>query len=189
MQVTYPTTPAQYFHLLRRQMTLNPRKPLVVMTPKSLLRNPQATSTREELLEGGFQPLIDDAAFASGRDRGSVRRIVLSAGKVHYDLRAARDKSEQYGVALARLEQFYPWPQKMISDMIASYPNLEEVVWVQEEPRNMGGWNFVRDRIAPLLAQRGLRYVGRPISASPATGSHRRHEEEQHALVEQAVTL
>ena len=181
MQVVYPTTPAQYFHALRRQMKNDPRKPLIVMTPKSLLRHPQATSTIDDLTNGRFEPVIAD-----GVD-GEVKRIVLTSGKVYYDLKAARDAAKA-AVPIVRIEQFYPFPQPMIVEILRTYPNATEIVWAQEEPRNMGAWPFLHDRLLSLLAQgQTLRYVGRPISASPATGSHHRHEEQQRAIVQSAI--
>jgi multifunctional 2-oxoglutarate metabolism enzyme len=182
MQVVYPTTPAQHFHALRRQMKNDPRKPLIVMTPKSLLRHPQATSPIDELTNGRFEPVLIDAAT----DAANVKRIVLTSGKVYYDLAAARGKSNA-NIPLIRLEQFYPFPQAMLASAIAQYPNATEIVWVQDEPRNMGAWPFLHERLAALAATRTLRYVGRPISASPATGSHHRHEEQQEALVQAAL--
>jgi len=177
MQVIYPTTPAQYFHALRRQMKNDPRKPLIVMTPKSLLRHPRATSTLEDLTAGRFEPVLVDAAEGG-------QRIVISAGKVVYDLLAARNTN----IPIVRLEQFYPFPKPMLENALRAYPNATEVVWVQEEPRNMGAWPFLRERLEALLGQnQTLRYVGRPISASPATGSHHRHEEQQKALIEAAL--
>ncbi len=189
MFVVYPTTPAQHFHALRRQMMTDPRKPLVVMTPKSLLRHPEATSTMEQLENGRFHPVLDDPKFVSDdTGRESVRRIVLTSGKVFYDLKAAREKSSLDHVAIVRLEQFYPWPARLLSDVIETYPSATEIFYVQEEPRNMGGWNFVRDRLYPMLGElRTLTYCGRPPSASPATGSHHRHEEQQKAIVETAL--
>ena len=180
MQVVYPTTPAQHFHALRRQMKNDPRKPLIVMTPKSLLRHPQATSSIDDLTNGRFEPVLIDNA----PDPSSVQRVILTSGKVYYDLRAARQTTN---VPLIRLEQFYPFPQKMLSDAIAQYPNATEIVWVQDEPRNMGAWPFLHERLANLAGSRKLRYIGRPISASPATGSHHRHEEQQAALVKGAL--
>jgi 2-oxoglutarate dehydrogenase E1 component len=171
MQVIYPTTPAQYFHALRRQMKNDPRKPLIVMTPKSLLRHPRATSTLDELTHGRFEPVLNDATPAD--------RVIITSGKVYYDLLAARDERSA-NVRIVRLEQFYPYPQQMLADAIG---NANDVVWVQEEPRNMGGWPFLHERLP-----RGTRYVGRPISASPATGSHHRHEEQQKAIIEQAFS-
>jgi 2-oxoglutarate decarboxylase len=183
MQVCYPTTPAQYFHALRRQMKNNPRKPLIVTTPKSLLRHPQAVSTLDELTSGRFEPVLrDDVADAAG-----VRRVVLTTGKVYYDLKAARDKAGA-SVPLIRLEQLYPFPQPMIADALRQYPNAKDIVWVQEEPRNMGAWPFLRERLESFMAgDQKLRYAGRPLAAAPATGSHHRHEEQQHALVAAAI--
>ena len=190
MQVVNVTTPAQYFHLLRRQMRNEPRKPLIVMTPKSLLRHPAATSSMDELTRGRFEPVLDDPWFsAKENDAGAVQRIVLTAGKVYYDLSLARDAAKA-NVALVRLEQFYPWPQPLLAAGFDRYPNAKEIVWVQEEPKNMGGWGFVQQRLRGLLKDgQVLSYVGRPISASPATGSHRRHEDQQKALVEAAITV
>src|SRR6266550_4869842 len=175
MQVVYPSTPAQYFHALRRQMKNDPRKPLIVMTPKSLLRHPKATSSLQDLTNARFEPVLVDGAQSAGR-------VVITSGKVVYDLLAARgDRS----VAIVRLEQFYPFPKPMLEAALAQYPNATEIVWVQEEPRNLGAWPFLHERLATLLEpNQTLRYVGRPISASPATGSHHRHEEQQKALVE-----
>jgi len=186
IQVVNVTTPAQYFHLLRRQMKNDPRKPLIVMTPKSLLRHPSATSRLAELTSGRFEPVLDDPRYAEG-ELNAVQRIVLTAGKVYYDLAAAR-KAAKTNVAIVRLEQFYPWPRPMLAAAFSRYPNAKEIVWVQEEPKNMGGWGFVQQRLRGLLKDsQVLNYVGRPISASPATGSHRRHEEQQKALVQAAI--
>ena len=183
MQVIYPTTPAQHFHALRRQMKNDPRKPLIVMTPKSLLRHPRATSSIEELTSGRFEPVLIDAAT----DTTTVKRIVMTTGKVYYDLHAAREKATA-NVPLIRLEQFYPFPQAMLAEALTKFPNATEIVWVQDEPRNMGAWPFLHERLASLAgANRTLRYIGRPISASPATGSHHRHEEQQQALVAAAI--
>ena len=183
MQVVYPTTPAQHFHALRRQMKNNPRKPLIVMTPKSLLRHPLAVSTIDELTHGRFEPVLGDRDITGG----DARRVILTSGKVFYDLKTARDKA-QANVPILRLEQFYPFPQPMIAAALKQYGSATEIVWVQEEPRNMGGWAFVHERLATLLGpNQQLRYVGRPIAAAPATGSHHRHEQQQHALVEAAL--
>jgi 2-oxoglutarate dehydrogenase E1 component len=186
MQVCYPTSPAQYFHLLRRQVKQETARPLVVMTPKSLLRLPAATSSVAELTTGGFQPAIDDHEIES---RDAVRRIVLCAGKVYYDLNAARLKTDDRRVAIIRLEQLYPFPEKLLRETFARYPNAEQLVWAQEEPKNMGGWTFVEPRLMNLLprCERPV-YVGRAASASPATGSYKVHEMEQRQLVNQALT-
>ena len=172
MQVVYPTTPAQYFHALRRQMKNDPRKPLIVMTPKSLLRHPRATSTLDDLTNGRFEPVLADGAPAS------AGRVIVTAGKVYYDLAAARDERKA-NVSIVRLEQFYPFPQAMLAGAIG---NATDVVWVQEEPRNMGAWPFLHERLPE-----GTRYIGRPKSASPATGSHHRHEDQQKALIDEAL--
>ena len=183
MQVVYPTTPAQYFHALRRQMKNEPRKPLIVMTPKSLLRHPQATSPLDELTQGRFEPVLHDVLVHPA----GAKRIVFTCGKVYYDLRAARDKASA-NVPIIRLEQLYPFPQPMIVETLRQYAGATEIVWVQEEPRNMGAWPFLHERLLALLESgQTLRYVGRPISASPATGSHHRHEEQQKALVDAAI--
>ncbi|MBX3291508.1 MAG: multifunctional oxoglutarate decarboxylase/oxoglutarate dehydrogenase thiamine pyrophosphate-binding subunit/dihydrolipoyllysine-residue succinyltransferase subunit [Acidobacteria bacterium] len=186
MQVCYPTTPAQYFHLLRRQVMQDSVRPLVVMTPKSLLRLPAATSTMAELENGGFRPVIDDARVS---DRAAVRRVAVCSGKVFYDLDAARGSSVG-DIAVVRLEQFYPFPAAGLRDVIASYPNASDIVWVQEEPQNMGGWQFVEHRIGALLPGGvSLRYIGRPASASPATGSYAVHELEQSKLVSETLDI
>jgi multifunctional 2-oxoglutarate metabolism enzyme len=183
MQVVYPTTPAQHFHALRRQMKNDPRKPLIVMTPKSLLRHPQATSVVNELTTGRFEPVLPDAKLAAG----DATRIVITSGKVYYDLAAARDAANA-NVPVIRLEQYYPFPQPMLAAALAQFPQATEILWVQEEPRNMGAWPFLHERLAGLLKPgQTLRYVGRPISASPATGSHHRHEDQQKALVAAAI--
>ncbi len=184
MQVIYPTTPAQYAHALRRQMKNNPRKPLIVISPKSLLRHPMATSPVDELTNGRFEPVLRDVASSD-----SVTRVIITSGKVYYDLRAARDKANA-NVAILRLEQFYPFPQPMLSDALRAYPNATEIVWVQEEPRNMGAWPFLHERLGALLSgNQRLQYVGRPVAAAPATGSHHRHEDQQKALVAQALGI
>ncbi|MDT5159127.1 MAG: multifunctional 2-oxoglutarate metabolism enzyme [Acidobacteriota bacterium] len=186
MQVCYPSTPAQYFHLLRRQVKQKAARPLVVMTPKSLLRLPAAVSSIEELTGGGFRPVIDDADAA---DRNAVRRIVLCGGKVFYDLAAARKKSGDTRVAIVRLEQFYPFPERALREVFATYTQTTQLVWCQEEPKNYGGWTFVEPRLSGLLpACEHPFYAGRAASASPATGSYAIHELEQRKLIDDALT-
>jgi multifunctional 2-oxoglutarate metabolism enzyme len=185
LQVCYPTTPAQYFHMLRRQVRPGMERPLIVMTPKSLLRLPAASSSIDDLVNGGFQPLIDDAEIS---DPQAVKRVVLCSGKVYYDLIEARKKSEDRNVAIVRLEQFYPFPATSVRETLARYPNSTELVWAQEEPQNMGGWTFVHDRLESLLSERP-RYVGRSASASPATGSYSIHQKEQAELVSEALRV
>ena len=185
MQVCNATTPAQYFHLLRRQAKQEAIRPLVVMTPKSLLRLPAANSTMEELTTGGFQPVLDDPR---AQDRAKVRRIVLCSGKLYYDIDAAREASPDETVAVVRLEQFYPFPATRLKEIFVTYANAEELVWAQEEPQNMGGWYFVADRLRELKPERlELNYVGRTPSASPATGSYAIHEVEQKAIIEEVL--
>jgi 2-oxoglutarate decarboxylase len=185
LQVCYPTTPAQYFHLLRRQVKQDVVRPLIVMTPKSLLRLPAASSTIEELTNGGFQPVIDDAKV---EDRSKVKRIILCSGKVFYDLEAARADSGDNRVAIVRLEQFYPFPAVRLKEVFASYENATELFWTQEEPKNMGGWTFVQDRLREIKPERlRLKYVGRTASASPATGSYAIHNLEQAQIMEDAL--
>lgn len=185
MQVCYPTTPAQYFHLLRRQMKQKTIKPLIIMTPKSLLRLPASTSKLEEILSGGFQPVIDDTKVV---EKSKVKRIIVCSGKVFYDLEVARKTSEDW-LAIVRLEQFYPFPKTALMNVLSSYENVKEAFWVQEEPKNMGGWTFVKERIEEILPKNlKLTYVGRPASAAPATGSYAVHELEQKKLVEEALS-
>jgi 2-oxoglutarate dehydrogenase E1 component len=186
MQVCYPTTPAQHFHLLRRQVKQEAARPLVIMTPKSLLRLPAAVSTIEELESGGFHPVIDDNEV---EDPSAVRRIVLCSGKVFYDLAAARKKSGDKSACIIRLEQFYPFPAQALRETFAKYVSAEMLVWVQEEPKNMGGWTFVEPRLSGLLPKcERPYYVGRAPSASPATGSYAIHELEQRQLVDHALS-
>ena len=194
MQVTYPSTPAQYFHLLRRQMRGGAdrrglRKPLVVMTPKSLLRREEASAPLAAFTSGKFQRLISDPP-PSGP--GKVTRLLLCAGKVAYDLLAARAKAGDETVAIARLEQLYPFPEAQLAAEIARYPGLEDVVWVQEEPENMGAWSFVLPRLTGRISAGGralpLRYAGREGSASPATGFLKTHELEQTLLIDAALS-
>jgi len=192
LQVANVTTPAQYFHLLRRQMyggrdRRGMRKPLVVFTPKSLLRHPKAVSVMRDFTHGGFVPVLSDASDAAP-DR--VSRILLCSGKVYYDLIAARDTRQATTSAIIRLEQIYPWPAGEIDTMLFRYPSTADVVWVQEEPRNQGAWMFVRDRLQPMLdsTRRTLLYAGRPEAASPAAGSYKRHTQEVSALIDDAFT-
>ncbi|MCL9794439.1 multifunctional oxoglutarate decarboxylase/oxoglutarate dehydrogenase thiamine pyrophosphate-binding subunit/dihydrolipoyllysine-residue succinyltransferase subunit [Frankia sp. AgKG'84/4] len=185
MTVSAPSSPASYFHLLRRQ-TLSPvRRPLVVFTPKSMLRLKAATSTVEELTGGSWQPVIDDAAVTNP---ANVRRVLLSAGKVYYDLAASRDKLDAEGrCALLRVEQLYPTPGPELAAVLERYPNVTDVVWVQEEPANQGAYPHMALNIAEYLPGGiRLRRVSRRAAAAPASGSSRVHEREQRALVEAA---
>ncbi|HEX5829353.1 MAG TPA: 2-oxoglutarate dehydrogenase E1 component [Gemmatimonadaceae bacterium] len=181
LRVVYPTTAAQYFHLVRRQALVDPRRPLVVMSPKSLLRLPQATATLQELAEGAFRPVLDDEAARAE----TVRRVVLCTGKVYYDL--ARDERPAH-VALVRVEQLAPWPVDELRAVLANYPHATEVVWVQEEPQNMGAWTYAEPKLRHSLGgATALRYVGRPERASPAEGYLGNHQTEQARIVAEAL--
>jgi 2-oxoglutarate dehydrogenase E1 component len=180
LQVCQPTTPAQYFHLLRRQMRRPEAAPLVILTPKSLLRAKESFSPLEALSTGGFEPVIGDP------QAGGAERVLLCGGKVFYDLLAARAKRKAR-VAVVRLEQLAPFPADELRGALAAFPPSADVRWVQEEPRNMGAWAHVSERFAELFPGRALRYVGRPPSASPATGSAEVFREEQERLVAEAL--
>ena len=186
MQVAYPTTPAQLFHVLRRQIHRNFRKPLVLMTPKSLLRHKQCVSPLAEFSAGTFQRVIDDAAID---DPAAVGRVVLCTGKIYYDLVAARSQQKDGDeVALLRVEELYPFPAAELQAAFNRYPAAKQFYWVQEESQNMGAWFFVQPHIDKLLpAHCELNYVGRDEAASPATGSGLLHQTEQREIVEQAL--
>ncbi len=187
MRVAYPTTAAQYFHLLRRQALLleTDPLPLVVMTPKSLLRNPESASTPRELAEEYWEPVIDDE---DAREHShSVRRLILVSGKVYFDLKASEKRPTDHSTAIVRVEQLYRFPSESIRTVLDEYPNAEEVVWVQEEPENMGAWSFVQPRLLELIDGRvPLRYVGREANSSPAEGSTAWHNVNQKQLIERA---
>jgi 2-oxoglutarate decarboxylase len=187
MQVCNPSTPAQYFHLLRRQIKRVERRPLIIMTPKSLLRNPEAKSPREDFLKGTFQEVIDDVLT----DKKNVERVILTSGKVYYNLvkyRKTNNLDEK--VAIARIEQFYPYKDEKVKDILKAYSNTKKIVWVQEEPMNMGAWNFLIARLtSDLFKDQKLFYAGRPESASPAVGSAKISSQQQRELVEKAFTV
>ena len=179
-RVVYPSTASQYFHVLRRQALATRRVPLVCFTPKRYLRMPQSRSPVSELTEGGFRLTLDDRAEV---DRDAVRRVLLCTGKIGHELMDERDELGA-PAAVVRVEQLYPWPEDDILSTVAAYPNAREVWWVQEEPANMGAWNFVHARLARALRDRAeLRHVAREASASPATGSQTIHEREQQQLL------
>ena len=188
MQVAYPTTPAQLFHLMRRQIHRNFRKPLVVMTPKSLLRHKLCVSSLEDFIDSTFKRVIDDQGVGKPT---TVRRVVLCTGKIYYDMLAARLKQAvTQSVALVRIEELYPFPEEELRTVFARYPATEQVYWVQEESENMGAWHFARPYIAELLPTNcDLGYVGRDEAASPATGSGKIHQSEQQEIVDQALDL
>ncbi|HKP85489.1 MAG TPA: multifunctional oxoglutarate decarboxylase/oxoglutarate dehydrogenase thiamine pyrophosphate-binding subunit/dihydrolipoyllysine-residue succinyltransferase subunit [Blastocatellia bacterium] len=183
MQVVYPTSAAQYFHLLRRQARQASSKPLVVITPKSMLRSPEAASSIEEFTRGGFLAVIGESEM----NVTNVERVLLCSGKVYYDLLAERKRRGDESTAIVRVEQFYPFPKRMIEDELNRFANASDVAWVQEEPENMGGWFFMEPRLLRMLkGDKKLRYAGRAASASPATGSHTIHQMEQRQLVKDA---
>jgi 2-oxoglutarate dehydrogenase E1 component len=186
MQVVQPTTASQIFHLLRRQMVRNLRKPLIILTPKSLLRNKDATSPLAEFTKGGFQTVIPDSRNLKAE---KVRRVVACSGKVYYDLAKKREEKGFDDVAIIRVEQLYPFPHKAFSNEIRKYPNLVDVVWTQDEPQNQGAWFFVQHYIHENLGDgQKLGYAGRTASASPAVGYSHLHQEQQKALVDAAFS-
>ncbi len=184
MTVARPSTPASYFHLLRRQAYSRPRRPMVVFTPKAMLRLRGATSELADFTSGRFEPVIDDATIA---DRSTVKRVLLHSGKLHYDLLAERDKREIKDVALVRVEQYYPLPLRELVSVIGQYPDAE-LVWVQDEPENQGAWPFICLELL-RLNKRPVSVVSRSASASPATGSSKRSAQEQADILEKALTL
>jgi 2-oxoglutarate dehydrogenase E1 component len=188
IQVCIPSTPAQVFHMLRRQAVRPLRTPLVVMTPKSLLRHKEAVSQLEELADGAFQTVIDET---DAIDPQAVKRVVLCSGKVFYDLRAVRRERELDDIAIIRVEQMYPFPRLDLQAVLERYPNFEDVVWVQEEPKNQGSWYAMQSRLATVVQRLKvdvyLRYVGREPSASAAAGYSALHLHEQETFIDEAL--
>lgn len=184
IQVCNLSTPAQYFHVLRRQMRDAKRKPLIMMTPKSLLRHPLVISDPAELTDGKFQLVIDDAQA----DPSAVDRVVLCSAKVYYDALQMQKEQGRSNVALVRVEQFYPYPQQELRGIFAKYSNAQDIVWLQEEPKNMGAWNFLADRLREdVQGAQKVRFAGRPASASTATGSLKRHQMEHEIILKDAL--
>lgn len=185
MQVCNCTTPAQFFHLMRRQVLRQFKKPLVIMTPKSLLRHPDASSTIEDMEQGTFHEVMFDKKV----DPEKVTRLVFCSGKVYYDLRSGIEESDaENPPAAVRIEQLYPFPVKQVVEAVEMYDNIKEVIWLQEEPENMGAWLFMEDRLKVLLSKDiNLYCVGRTCSPSPAAGLHKIHEKEQKELIERAI--
>jgi 2-oxoglutarate dehydrogenase E1 component len=196
MEVCNLTTPAQYFHLLRRQMKRDFRKPLVLMSPKSLLRHPLAVSRLDELARGTFQPVLDEPpataepdsldTASAGNGRG-VKRLILCSGKVYYDLWERRQELEAFDTAILRVEQLYPFPAKLVGKVLDSYSGVKELLWAQEEPENRGALRYLREQFLTCFPDRHFTYVSRPASASPAVGSHRKHVAQQRELVDRAL--
>jgi len=191
MIVANYSTPANYFHALRRQVKRDVKKPLIIMTPKSLLRHPKCVSTPDDLTDGGVQDVLP-----AQTDPAATTRHILCSGKVYYDLVSAlEDDDRRDEIAITRLEQFYPFPEAELREELERYAEADETVWVQEEPANMGTWTFVRSRLDDLLeeihgpCEQRIQYVGRPGSASPATGSAKVHDREQEQLVGEAIDV
>ncbi|WP_119069571.1 2-oxoglutarate dehydrogenase E1 component [Rubrobacter indicoceani] len=187
LRIANLTTAAQYFHILRAQaILLEHQRPLVIMAPKSLLRHPMSASTLEDLSDGQFMPVIDDA---KARERAKkVKRLILCSGKFYTELEGADDRDAAEEVAIGRIELLYPFPKERVQEMISAYPNLEEVVWAQEEPKNMGAWFFMEPRLRELLGGVPVLYVGKPARPSPAQGSGRFHKQEHAAIVADALS-
>jgi 2-oxoglutarate dehydrogenase E1 component len=184
LQIANATTPSNYFHLLRRQLLRDFRKPLIIFTPKSLLRHKRAVSTLADMDAGtSFHRCLDDLAPC---DPAKIRRLVLCTGKVYYDLLEAREKSGRDDVYLLRVEQLYPFPGDIVAEYAAGFPGLEEIVWAQEEPKNAGAWSFVAPLIEAALGKRP-QYAGRAAAAATATGLMRRHNAEQAKLIAEAL--
>ena len=187
MQVANLTTPTQYFHILRKQTLQEKKKPLIIMSPKSLLRHPMAVCTVEELANGAFQPFLADTEV---EDKESIDRLIICSGKVYYDLYKAREENEKNNIAIGRIEQFYPFPDEDIENFLQEYKHVKEVIWCQEEPKNMGAWNFLFPRLQPLLKDgQTIRYAGRQAAASTAAGQKKIHDAEQERLVSEALNL
>ena len=181
LQIVYPTTPAQLFHVLRRQMLQGFRKPLVLFTPKSLLRHPECVSSLEELTSGGFHEVIAEPA-----SEGDTQQVLICSGKIYFDLLGRIGKDEVQGVALVRIEQLYPLSIDLLKEELRRYPSGARFSWVQEEPRNMGAWRFIREPLSEILGA-VPRYVGGPDAAAPASGSHRLDRVEQERILDEAL--
>jgi 2-oxoglutarate dehydrogenase E1 component len=185
MQVVQPTTAAQIFHVLRRQMIRLFRKPLVILTPKSLLRNKDAGSPLSDLAKGSFQTVIGEVDETI--DAKKVKRVIACTGRVYYDLVNARKERKQTDVAILRVEQLYPFPHKNFAAELKRFPALAEVVWAQDEPQNQGAWFYIQHNMLENMAEgQKLAYAGRPASASPAVGYYDKHYAQQKALIDAA---
>jgi 2-oxoglutarate dehydrogenase E1 component len=185
MRVANCTTSAQYFHLLRSQGLLIDPRPLIVMTPKSLLRLKEAAATLAELSEGLFQTVVDDPV--ASQDREAIRTLIFCSGRIYYDLELHPRRRDARDLAIARVEQLHPVPADAIHAVVASYPNLEHITWVQEEPENMGAWWHIEHCVRQRVAGRPWEYVGRPPRASPSEGYAGSHRVEQERIVIDAL--
>ncbi|GAB6281435.1 MAG: multifunctional oxoglutarate decarboxylase/oxoglutarate dehydrogenase thiamine pyrophosphate-binding subunit/dihydrolipoyllysine-residue succinyltransferase subunit [Ignavibacterium sp.] len=187
IEVCYPSTPSQYFHLLRRHMKKGIKRPLVIMTPKSLLRLPEARSSKIDFVNGSFKEIIDDETILN---KNEIEKIILTSGKVFYELLKYRNVNKINNVSIIRIEQFYPFEKDILENVINSYNNIKKVLWVQEEPKNMGAWNFLHSRLLEIMSNKiKLKYVGRPESASPGVGSARISQQQQEQLIKEAFTI
>ena len=186
MRVANPSTAAQYFHLLRRQALIRKPRPLIVFTPKGQLRQPAAAATLDQLTDEHFHFILDDPR--TRQEREQVERMVLCSGRIYYDLDASEARESSPEVAVVRVELLYPFPKSQIDALIKSYPNLREVVWVQEEPKNMGAWSVMRRRLPEITECLDLRYVGRQERASPSEGYSVAHGREQERIVLTALS-
>jgi 2-oxoglutarate dehydrogenase E1 component len=185
MQIVQPTTASQIFHVLRRQMVRSLRKPLVLFTPKSLLRNKDATSPVSDFTKGEFRTVIAEQKADINPEK--VKRVIACSGKVYYDLVKKREEKKSSDVAILRVEQLYPFPHKAFANELKKYPNLTDLVWCQDEPQNQGAWFFVQHYIHENMQDgQKLGYAGRPASASPAVGYAHLHQEQQKTLLDQA---
>jgi 2-oxoglutarate dehydrogenase E1 component len=186
MQVVVPTLPAQMFHLLRRQVMRNLRKPLIVMSPKSLLRHKLSTSSVGDICERGFLPVIGETQAIV---ENTVSKIILCSGKVYFDLLEARQERGVEQTAIIRVEQLYPFPQQELAAQLNRYENAHRIVWCQEEPINQGAWQHMQSRLKPLLKpNQKLNVVARPAAASPAVGYYQKHIEQLHELLDNAFS-
>ena len=187
MQVVQPTTPAQIFHILRRQMVGSFRKPLIIFTPKSLLRHKEAISSLEDLTTGHFQTVIGEVDTTVTIDAKKAKRVLVCSGKVYFDILAFRREEKDQNIPVIRLEQMYPFPHKAFAAALKKYPNLEEIVWVQDEPQNQGPWFQIQHNLFEnLIEGQKLAYAGRPASASPAVGYYAKHYEQQKTMMQAA---
>jgi 2-oxoglutarate dehydrogenase E1 component len=187
MQVVQPTNAAQIFHVLRRQMLRMFRKPLVILTPKSLLRNADATSPLEDLAIGKFETVIGETNAVIVQKADKVKRVIACSGKLYYDLVNSRTERKANDVVIVRVEQLYPFPHKAFEAEMAKYPNIKEVLWAQDEPKNQGYWFFVQQHLRDAMTDsQKLAYAGRPASASPAVGYASKHNEQLKQLLDDA---
>jgi 2-oxoglutarate dehydrogenase E1 component len=187
MQVCVPSTPAQMFHLLRRQMVRKCRKPLIVMTPKSLLRHKLCVSILDDLTHGGFKWVLPEL---DAQQADKVKRVIVCSGKLYYELLEARRVNRIHDIAILRIEQLYPFPGQQLDALLAPYTATDELIWCQEEPKNQGGWDFCKLRIPAMIDQRWqLGYIGRQPSSAPAVGSVKLHAKEQQAIINQALNI